>query len=56
MIVLLRCPTWKLFAIFGEEYSMMTFLPAPEVFVPYEGSGMELGELGEGAVEGWERV
>jgi hypothetical protein len=35
IIVLLRCPTWKLLAILGDEYSMMSFLPLPRVFVPY---------------------
>lgn len=37
MMVLLKCPTWKLLAILGAEYSMMTFLPCPKVFVPYSG-------------------
>jgi hypothetical protein len=31
-----RCPTWKLFTMFGE-YSITTFLPAPDVFVLYSG-------------------
>jgi hypothetical protein len=37
MMVERRWPTWKLFAMFGDEYSMTTFFPAPEVFVPYSG-------------------
>lgn len=37
MMVERRCPTWKLFAMFGDEYSITTFLPAPDVFVPYSG-------------------
>lgn len=39
MIVDRKWPTWKLFAIFGDEYSMTTFLPWPDLLVPYEGSG-----------------
>ena len=35
MIVLQRCPVWKGFVILGLLNSMMTFLPAPLVFVPY---------------------
>jgi hypothetical protein len=36
MMVELGCPTWKLFVMFGDEYSITTFLPAPDsdVFVP----------------------
>ena len=37
MIVERRWPTWKLFAIFGDEYSITTFLPAPDAFEPYSG-------------------
>jgi hypothetical protein len=37
MIVERRWPTWKLFAIFGDEYSITTVLPAPDVFEPYSG-------------------
>lgn len=37
MMVLRKCPTWKDLAMLGDEYSMMTFLPCPEVFVPYSG-------------------
>jgi hypothetical protein len=35
MIVERRWPTWKLFAMLGEEYSRSSFLPFPIVFVPY---------------------
>jgi hypothetical protein len=38
MMVERRWPTWKFFAMFGDEYSMMTFFPAPDVFVPYSGA------------------
>ena len=38
MIVERRWPTWKFLAMFGDEYSMMTFFPAPDVFVPYSGA------------------
>lgn len=38
MIVLRKCPTWKALAMLGEEYSMTSFLPFPDVFVPYSGS------------------
>lgn len=37
MIVDRKWPTWNCFAIFGEEYSMMTFLPLPMVLEPYSG-------------------
>jgi hypothetical protein len=37
MIVDRRWPTWKLLAMFGDEYSITTFLPAPDVFEPYSG-------------------
>lgn len=37
MIVLLKCPTWKLLAMFGLEYSSTTFFPFPDVFDPYSG-------------------
>ena len=36
MIVLLRCPAWKGFAIFGLLNSMIARFPAPEIFVPYK--------------------
>jgi hypothetical protein len=51
MIVLRRCPTWKLFAILGEEYSMTTFLPLPDVLAPYWelGTGVRVGS----EVEDW---
>lgn len=38
MMVLRKCPTWNCFAMFGEEYSMMTRFPAPVVLVPYSDS------------------
>jgi hypothetical protein len=34
IMVLRKWPTWKDLAILGEEYSMMTFLPLPEVLEP----------------------
>jgi hypothetical protein len=34
MMVERRWPTWKLFTMFGDEYSTMTFLPALNVFEP----------------------
>lgn len=37
MMVLRKCPTWNDFAIFGDEYSTIAFLPFPLVFVPYSG-------------------
>lgn len=37
MIVLRKWPTWNDFAIFGDEYSMITRLPCPDEFVPYSG-------------------
>jgi hypothetical protein len=37
MIVERRWPTWKLLAMFGDEYSMSRRLPFPIVFVPYSG-------------------
>ena len=37
MIVERRWPTWKLFAMFGDEYSITTVLSAPEAFEPYSG-------------------
>ena len=43
MMVDRRCPTWKFLAMFGEEYSMMIFLPFPESFRPY--SGWPVGEF-----------
>jgi len=38
MMVDRRCPTWKFLAMFGEEYSTITFLPFPDSFEPYSGA------------------
>ena len=44
-IVVKAWPTWKGFAIFGDENSTITFLPSPIFLLPYWSPSLMISEI-----------